>query len=145
MNASSAIICWKDKILLFHRDNIPIIPAPDCWQFPGGGIEKGETPLEAVKRELKEEVTHTPINIKFLGRFDQGDHFTYFYCSFVSDVEAKNFKLGKGEGQEIGFFTIDEALNLKLSTGINGYLVKFKKEIEEALKNKSIETLNKLF
>ena len=48
MNGSSAIIIHKNKILLFHRDNIPTIPYPDHWQLPGGGIEKGETPLVAL-------------------------------------------------------------------------------------------------
>lgn len=31
-------------------------PRIDAWQMPQGGIDKGETPVEAACRELKEEV-----------------------------------------------------------------------------------------
>jgi len=38
------------------------------WQFPQGGIKKGETPEEAMYRELHEEVGLLPQHVRILGR-----------------------------------------------------------------------------
>ncbi|WP_201333711.1 RNA pyrophosphohydrolase [Nitratiruptor sp. YY09-18] len=35
----------------------------DSWQFPQGGIDKGETPKEALLRELKEEIGTDEVEI----------------------------------------------------------------------------------
>jgi putative (di)nucleoside polyphosphate hydrolase len=39
-----------------------------AWQFPQGGIKVGESPEQAMFRELKEEVGLQPPHVKILGR-----------------------------------------------------------------------------
>lgn len=39
-----------------------------AWQFPQGGIKVGESPEQAMYRELKEEVGLQPAHVKILGR-----------------------------------------------------------------------------
>ena len=39
-----------------------------AWQFPQGGIQHGETPEQAMYRELHEEVGLMPEHVKILGR-----------------------------------------------------------------------------
>lgn len=38
------------RVLLCHRRDM------DAWNLPGGGVEPGETPWDAVTREVREEV-----------------------------------------------------------------------------------------
>lgn len=50
------------KVLLFHRTDTAL----QGWQFPQGGIESGESPALAVRRELREEASIRRVRI--LGR-----------------------------------------------------------------------------
>ncbi len=58
MKKIAAIILENDKgeFLLYLRDNKPGIPFPDHWDLIGGHVEEGETPEEALVREVKEEL-----------------------------------------------------------------------------------------
>jgi putative (di)nucleoside polyphosphate hydrolase len=50
-NVGLMLIGAQRRIFVGRRLN-----QPDAWQMPQGGIDKGETPVEAACRELREEV-----------------------------------------------------------------------------------------
>jgi 8-oxo-dGTP diphosphatase len=51
----AGIIKKGGKILLAQRkDDCPMEPGK--WEFPGGKVEKGETPEKALEREIREEL-----------------------------------------------------------------------------------------
>ena len=136
MDWAGALICNNDKILMILRDNDPSILNPNSWQLPGGGIEEGETPEEAMKRELQEEVCFVPKDIHFLESFKDGKNTAYIYWVFVTDDEIKNFHLGD-EGQEIRFFTVPQLEKIKMASRLKLYLQVFRTQLIEALKTKT--------
>ena len=49
IGAFAIIFDEQGRVLLCHRRDI------DAWNLPGGGVESGELPTEAVVREVREE------------------------------------------------------------------------------------------
>lgn len=57
------ILCnWRNEVFWAKRVK------EHSWQFPQGGIKYGETPLQAMYRELQEEVGLLPGHVRILGR-----------------------------------------------------------------------------
>ncbi len=54
----------KCEFFVAHRSDIK-----NAWQFPQGGIDEGETPEEALKRELFEEIGCN--NVEILGEYPE--------------------------------------------------------------------------
>ncbi len=69
-NGAIAIIKKGNYLLMDLRRN----KKGKIWEVPGGGIESGETPEEAVKREVKEEVDLDVKHSTWLGAKNQAIH-----------------------------------------------------------------------
>lgn len=54
LNVTCAIILIHNKILVTQRSERMKLPLK--WEFPGGKLEEGESEIECVKREIKEEI-----------------------------------------------------------------------------------------
>ncbi len=50
----AALIVKDDRILACQRTRHQVMPLK--WEFPGGKIEEGEQPRDAMRRELEEEL-----------------------------------------------------------------------------------------
>ena len=70
-NAVAALLLLDDgRYVMQLRDAVPHIFYPDHWGCFGGAVESGETPLAALRRELKEELEYAPDAAEELTRFD---------------------------------------------------------------------------
>jgi 8-oxo-dGTP pyrophosphatase MutT (NUDIX family) len=67
--------------------------------FPGGGVDKGETPIQAITRETFEETGAILSNIKQLGKVE----FIWDEDWAVSDKQKRRYTQFKGE--EMHFYT----------------------------------------
>ena len=48
----SAILRWQGRVLLCRQEK----PGKEYWLLPGGGVDGGESLIEALRRELREEL-----------------------------------------------------------------------------------------
>jgi ADP-ribose pyrophosphatase YjhB (NUDIX family) len=48
----SAVLRWRDRMLLCRHEK----PGKEYWLLPGGGVKSGESLVDALRRELAEEV-----------------------------------------------------------------------------------------
>ena len=97
-----AILHTSDQFLMQLRDNIPGILYPGHWAFFGGHIDPGETPTEAVKRELWEEIGYTP---PWVSKFDCYSDTRVLRHVFHAPLTVDLNQLVLKEGWDMGLLT----------------------------------------
>ncbi|MEI7951449.1 MAG: NUDIX hydrolase [Synechococcaceae cyanobacterium ELA182] len=60
-----AMLERQGQWLLQLRDDIPGIAAPGCWGLFGGHLDPGESPEQALRRELLEEIGWAAADLPF--------------------------------------------------------------------------------
>lgn len=68
----------------------PKMVIPNCWEFPGGKVEDGESLYEAIEREIREELD---CSVKALDIFNNT---TYEYDSFIINLTCMKCNLIEG-------------------------------------------------
>jgi 8-oxo-dGTP diphosphatase len=112
----AAIMRQGDRVLLCHR-----APGrrwyPDVWDFPGGHVEPREAPVEALRRELLEELG-VDIGLGPLRAIQRTVHpdtglvlRIFLVTSWTGAVENRQPE----EHDQMGWFSVDELSTLTLA------------------------------
>lgn len=116
---SGCYLWCKEKILLLNRDLSR--PQGNTWGVAAGKIETNETPLQAVIREVREEVglNLDGDDLIYIGKlFCRLPHMDYiFYMFSKSFLKIPIIELNISEHSDYKWVTFDEARKLPLIAG----------------------------
>jgi len=105
--AVSGIIFSLDRmqVLLIQRQDVPV------WVLPGGGIDPGESPEEAIVREMQEATGYEVAISRKVAHYSPSSRFTetthFFECAIVGGKASRG-----AETMQVQFFPINKLPSL---------------------------------
>jgi len=124
LHVVAGIIELKGRILLCqrHRDSGRF---PLKWEFPGGKVESGESPENAIRRELYEELGIIVGQIQKIDEYDfayngEDPFFLHFFRIMKYKKAIRNLQF-----EDMAWAKWDEILNYDLLDGDRPFLNKY--------------------
>jgi len=99
IGAFAIILNQQGHVLLVHRTDF------DVWNLPGGKMEEGETPVDAVIREVKEETGYDVCIDRLSGVYTnnrKNDMVFTFVCRIIGGISTVS-----DESDRIEYFAVD--------------------------------------
>jgi len=109
-----AIIRKENKVLLIKPWDFPF-----KYKFPSGHIKKGESPIKAVKRELKEEMGFLPVSWQLLFHeildWDQCSRGIDIHEWYLFEIKVRGKALTSEEVLDYGWYSARQIKKLKMN------------------------------
>jgi 8-oxo-dGTP diphosphatase len=127
IGAGIILLNSNNEVLLLLRDNKIEIPFPNMWDIPGGKVEDGESPEQAVRREMMEEMSIKNLGEINLFKILKTENLTdnIFWKRLNLNPKVIDLK----EGQRIEYFNLERIRKTKLAFNYNQVLESFYSEI----------------
>ncbi|MCP9780210.1 MULTISPECIES: NUDIX hydrolase [Cyanobium] len=103
-----AMLHRDGRWLMQLRDDIPDIVAPGCWGLFGGHLDPGETPEQALRRELLEEISWQPPAVELVMVHHIHRRTAHV---FQAELSVPLEQLQLLEGQDLGLISPEELLS----------------------------------
>ncbi len=128
MRVCAAGVLVKDGRILLGRRRPDLDLYPDVWDVVGRHCRSGETPEQALRRELNEELGIVPVVFSRVAVLNEPEPLTRgdgrYHVYLVSEWTGTPWNRAPDEHSEIAWFTVPEATELKLA--LPGYPAVFR-------------------
>ena len=114
-------------MLLYLRDNKPGIPFPDHWDLIGGHVEEGETPEEALVREVKEELDIDLTDYSFYKKYEclTGDAYENIKFIYTGRINIPLEEITLLEGVRPQYFKRSEIPGVKFANILKSIVLEY--------------------